>query len=165
MSLSRTSLFLLTFKVEKAGSSARTFVNSPIVTFGGLTALLKLLTTERASNSKVLYRLYSLLPTPLLAAIALPVSPQAATVNKLPPHMIGSKRQVSSLVVPLAKTNSATTTPCPCALVTSNPSLFSFVTKSLPSAATFAPVTQRLNKFQTKLRLCLATELAQLSTP
>jgi hypothetical protein len=37
----------------------------------------------------VLYRLHSLLPTTLLAAIALPASPQALTSKKLPLHVIG----------------------------------------------------------------------------
>ncbi len=77
--------------------------------------------------------------------------------------MIGLRRKVSSLVVPLAKTNSTTTTPCPCAFLKKNPPFFSFVRKSLPSAPTFAPTTQPLNKRHTKLRVCISTDLALFS--
>lgn len=124
--------------------------------------------TERAINLKVLSRLYSLMPTPLVTSIALPVYYSAATVEKLLPPVTGIRRQVSSLVVPLAKTNSATTTPCPCAAVTSKPPLFFFVKKfeqSLPSAATFASATHNLPARQTKLRVFLDKVLNQLMTP
>ena len=165
MNLSRTNLLPSTFMVERSRPSARTTVKSSIVIPARLTALLKPWPTEHPSNSKVLYRLYSLMPTPLPAAMTLPASSSASTVKKLLPTVTVIRRRVSSLVVSLAKTNSATTTLCPWALVTSNQPLFFFVTKSqysLPSAANFAPAAQRLATLQTKLRVCLAKVLAQL---
>ncbi len=142
----------------------------PIVIPAGLTVLLTPRTKKSASNPKLLSKLYSLLPKTLLATIFLPAPPSNVTLNKFPPDVTGLRRQVSSLVVPTAKTISTTTALCLCALITTlNSLIFSHVTHSqlqLHSALTLAPATHRLATCQTKLNLCLATGLAKhLVTP
>ncbi len=111
------------------------------------TALLKPRTTELASYSKMISRLYSMLPTLLLAAISLSAFNSASLFDNLLLHVTDLRRQVFSLVVRFAKTNFVTTTPYTYTLVASNPPLLFFVTKikrSLSSAATFAPPKKRL---------------------